>query len=207
MLQRTSVIAILLSGCLLVFFASPDKVPISEAVADEEEGVVVKEEAGPTSRTGVITHGNPHKELAAFLTCEGRQFKSEQPIHLSVGVIRTITRVKKGEAGLIRALRLPVIRPIIPGEPGNSSWLSVIGPDGQEVPFKGLSLQFEPGTRDVIYLLVHDFHGRTGDLRHSFDLKTSGKYRIRWHYSMNGPLNGGPWIGHIVSNEIQIEIL
>ena len=170
--------------------------------AKDERKQEPSEGPGTSFGTGGITHGQPDRVLAAFLIARGDRFTTHGPISLSYGVICTGT--PPGRADAPRTLKL--VRPYGAVDPKNRSWLSVLGPDGQDLTYQGGFVSWPlVGLERVVVLGEGQFVGSTtSDVRSSFDFKRPGKYRIRWHYEARGL--EGIWEGELISNEIQIEI-
>ena len=145
-----------------------------------------------------MSHGPVKDGLAAFLICEQSQFKLDEPVPLLYGFVYD---------GPAEYTTIPVLYPAV--DSGNISWLSVKGPDGNDVPYMGIYVMFaHPNSRDVLRLGRRCFHGRfTPNIRDKFKLGTPGLYTIKWHWRIR-PVDGiSSWVGELVSNEIQIEIV
>ena len=147
-----------------------------------------------------MSHGPVKDGLAAFLICEQSQFKLDEPIPLLYGVVYY---------GPAESECPTILEPYPAADPGNISWLSVTGPDGNDIPYMGVYVMFpllDP--RDVLRLKPRSFHGRfTPNIRDKFKLGTPGLYTIKWHWRIR-PVDGiSYWVGELVSNEIQIEIV
>jgi len=171
-----------------------------------------------------MPHGPVKDGLAAFLMCERKKFKIGEPIPIMVGIVYGGTEKY-----------MTVVKPIsVTGSPGNLSWLSITGPDGRDVPYTGDFIHFlppkcEPESEWEVRLTARRFCGisvddirsapypwgpdrwlpdRYGDMdRDGHKLDTPGSYTIKWHYSIAGMFTCLGWQGHLVSNEIQIEIV
>lgn len=145
-----------------------------------------------------MSHGPVKDGLAAFLICERKQFKVSDPIPLLYGVVY---------GGPAEYMAIPAPYPAV--NLGTRSWLSVTGPDGKDVPYMGVYLRPKRlNPKDVLQLRRRHFHGRwTPDIRELFKLSTQGVYTIKWHYQIRSVVGDSCWTGHLVSNEIQIEIV
>jgi hypothetical protein len=145
-----------------------------------------------------MSHGPVKDGLAAFLICEQSQFKLDEPLTLLYGV------VYGGPAE-----KVTILAPGAAVDPGNISWLSITGPDGNDVPYIGVYVMFPlPDPKDALQLRRRRFYGRLAyNIRDSFKLCTPGTYTIKWHCEMR-PVDGvSCWTGELVSNEIQIEVV
>jgi len=145
-----------------------------------------------------MSHGPVKDGLAAFLICEQNQFKLDEPVPLLCGV------VYDGPAE-----RVTILAPPGAVDPDNISWLSITGPDGNDVPYMGVYVMHPlPDPKDALQLRRHRFHGYLDrNIRGDFKLCTPGTYTIKWHCEMR-PVDGvSCWTGELVSNEIQIEIV
>ena len=165
-----------------------------------EPSAADKASAAPILKTGAITHSNPERGIAAFVIGDGTQFKVGQPIALSYGVINVGLTEDKARGRTI-------VRPRAAADPDNQSWVSVIGPDGKELAYRGEYVSRKAvQPHDAVLLSVGGVVGHTSpDLNRYFDLKTPGMYRLLWHFEAGG-IEGG-WSGKIVSNELQFEIV
>lgn len=145
-----------------------------------------------------MSHGPVKDGLAAFLICERNQFKLDQPIPLLYGIVYN---------GPDESMAVPAPNPAV--DPSNRSWFSITGPDGNDVPYMGVYATFPRlSPKDVLRLKRRNFHGRlTPNIRGNFKLSTPGIYTIKWHYKIGDGSGGSWWTGHLVSNEIQIEIV
>ncbi|MHC4643168.1 MAG: hypothetical protein ACYS32_16110 [Planctomycetota bacterium] len=145
-----------------------------------------------------MSHGNASEGLAAFLKCEQKQFKSNEPVSVMFGIV--YLRIGKP---------ITVQPPYFPYRPEELSWFSIIGtPDGIDVPYKGfIGLSFRPGPERAIRLGVGCFCGMWCNLRMNYKFDTPGIYTIEWNYFMPNDPNVSWWQGHIISNEMKIEIL
>lgn len=145
-----------------------------------------------------MSHGPVKDGLAAFLICEQNRFKLDEPVPLLYGV------VYGGPAE-----KVTILAPGAAVDPGNISWLSITGPDGNDVPYIGVYVMFPlPDPKDALQLRRRRFYGRLAyNIRDSFKLCTPGTYTIKWHCEMR-PVDGvSCWTGELVSNEIQIEVV
>jgi len=165
--------------------------------------------AVPAKDLGVklaMSHGPVKDGLAAFLICEQSKFKLDEPIPLLYGVVYD----GPAEPEYPAESEYPTIPAPYPAvDPGNISWLSVTGPDGNDIPYMGVYVMFPLlDHRDVLRLKHRSFHGRfTPNIRDKFKLGTPGLYTIKWHWRLR-PVDGiSSWVGELVSNEIQIEIV
>jgi len=147
-----------------------------------------------------MSHGPVKDGLAAFLICEQSKFKLDEPIPLLYGVVYY---------GSAESECPTILEPYPAVDPGNISWFSVTGPDGNDIPYMGVYVMFPlADPRDVQRLERRCFRGRfTPNIRYYFKLVTPGLYTIKWHWQI-GPEDGiSYWVGELVSNEIQIEIV
>ena len=153
-----------------------------------------------------MSHGPVKDGLAAFLICEQNQFKLDEPVPLLYGVVYD----GPAEPDYPAESEYPTILEPYPAvDPGNISWFSVTGPDGNDIPYMGVYVMFPlADPRDVQRLEHRCFHGRfTPNIRYYFKLGTPGLYTIKWHWRIR-PVDGiSYWVGELVSNEIQIEIV
>lgn len=184
MTRRMSLVAMLSVGgalCVLGWSAGAEQ----ELVKGAED-----------SKTGPITHGKPDRGLAAFLSAGGRQFKIGKPVPLFYGILND---------GSLR--RVKVVSPFLAADPNNGSWFTVTTADGRALPYEGEFIDRKAVLiDDVVTLSPGGFVGTgSSDLTRAFNLKTLGKYRARWHYEMAE--FSGSWAGHIVSNELEFEIV
>jgi len=147
-----------------------------------------------------MSHGPVKDGLAAFLICEQGQFKLDEPIPLLYGVVY---------GGLAESEYPTIPAPYPAVDPGNASWFSVTGPDGNDIPYMGVYVTFpllDP--RDVVRLKRRCFRGLfTPNIRYDFKLGTPGLYTIKWHWRIRPQDGISSWVGELVSNEIQIEIV
>lgn len=145
-----------------------------------------------------MSHGPVKDGLAAFLICERNKFNLEQPIPLLYGIVYN---------GPDESMAVPAPNPAV--DPSNRSWFSITGPDGNDVPYMGVYATFPRlSPKDVLRLKRRNFHGRlTPNIRDYFKLCTPGIYTIKWHYQIGSIVGDSCWVGHLVSNEIQIEIV
>jgi hypothetical protein len=156
------------------------------------------EKSKPEDIKIAMSHGTGKDGLAAFLICEQNQFKLDEPVPVMYGVVYGGPDEK-----------VTILAPGAAVDPGNISWLSVTGPDGNGVPYTGVYVMFPlPDPKDALQLRRRRFHGYlASNIRYSFKLCTSGTYTIKWHCEMR-PVDGvSCWTGELVSNEIQIEIV
>ena len=90
-----------------------------------------------------MSHGNASEGLAAFLICEQKQFKSDEPVSVLLGIVH----VRLGK-------HLTVQPPFGPCKPEDFSWFSIIGtPDGKDVPYTGfIGISYRPVPERAIRL-------------------------------------------------------
>ena len=140
-------------------------------------------------------HGAPEAERAAFLSGDGGQFLVGEPISLAYGFVAV-----ERAADDVRLEGIVAPRPMMAVDPHNGSWFSVIGPDGEELPYQGFYVCWaaKKENQDVL-LWPGEFVGKSSELNFSFDFSQPGEYRLQWHYGWGGP--------GLVSNEIRIEIV
>jgi hypothetical protein len=145
-----------------------------------------------------MSHGPVKDGLAAFLICEQNQFKLDEPVPLLYGIVYN---------GPDESMAVPAPNPAV--DPSNRSWFSITGPDGNDVPYMGVYATFPRlSPKDVLRLKRRNFHGRlTPNVRDYFKLCTPGIYTIKWHYQIGSIVGDFCWVGHLVSNEIKIEIV
>jgi hypothetical protein len=146
-----------------------------------------------------MSHGNESQGLAAFLICEQKQFKSDEPVSVLLGIVY-------GRLGKT----MTVQPPYSPFEPESFSWFSIIGtPDGKDVPYTGMTVDYAHGPRPESAIRLGDgiFCGMQWNLRLNYKFETPGIYTIEWNYRMPHTPNASWWQGHIISNEIKIEIV
>ncbi len=152
----------------------------------------------PVAISIAMSHGPVKDGLAAFLICERNQFKLDEPVPLLYGIVYN---------GQDESMAVPAPNPAV--DPSNRSWFSITGPDGNDVPYMGVYATFPRlSPKDVLRLKRRNFHGRlTPNIRGNFKLCTPGIYTIKWHYQIGSIVGDSCWVGELVSNEIQIEIL
>jgi len=196
--SNTSIWIIIVLVCMLAVLAC---VTLSKGNNNEDKNR--SSTAVPAKDLGVklaMSHGPVKDGLAAFLICEQNQFKLDEPIPLLYGVV--YYGLAESEYPTI-----PVPYPAV--DPGNISWLSVTGPDGNDIPYIGVYVMFpllDP--RDVLRLKRRCFHGRlTPNIRDDFKLCTPGLYTIKWHYRISPTSDASWWTGKLISNEVQFEIV
>lgn len=145
-----------------------------------------------------MSHGNASEGLAAFLICEQKQFKSDEPVSVLLGIVH----VRLGK-------HLTVQPPFGPCKPEDFSWFSIIGtPDGMDVPYTGfIGISYRPGPERAIRLWDGQFCGMQYNLRLDYKLDKPGIYTIEWNYRIPRTSNGSWWQGHLISNEIRIEVV
>jgi len=147
-----------------------------------------------------MSHGPVKDGLAVFLICEQSQFKLDEPIPLLYGVVY-------GGPAESEYPTIPEPYPAV--DPGNVSWFSVTGPDGNGIPYMGIYVMFPRlDPRDVLQLKPRCFRGRfTPNIRYDFKLDTPGLYTIKWHWRIRPEYGISSWVGELVSNEIQIKVV
>ncbi len=147
---------------------------------------------------GLLPHGEAKDGLAAFLICERNKFNLDQPTPLLYGIVYN---------GPDENMAVPAPYPAV--DPSNRSWFSITGPDGNDVPYMGVYATFPRlSPKYVLRLKRRNFHGRlTPNIRDDFKLCTPGIYTVKWHYQIESVVGDSCWVGHLVSNEIQIEIV
>lgn len=145
-----------------------------------------------------MSHGPAKEGLAAFLICERKQFKSDEPVSVLLGIV--YGRIGKP---------VTVQPPYCPFQPGDFSWFCITGPYGESVPYTGGIVGHADGLGPESAIRLGDgiFCGMMWNLRWNYKLDTPGSYTIKWNYRMPHDPNASWWQGHIVSNEIQIEIV
>ena len=162
--------------------------------ADERESPEDEAEEA-VYRTDGMVHGAPDGGVAGFLLGDGGRFEVAEPIAFAYGLI-SVNRV--GEDGSREAVS--VVRPMPAFDPHNESWFSVIGPDGEELPYKGPYVSWAAIKEDQkVSLWPGEFAGRTMEVNLLFDFSRPGEYRVRWHHGWDGT--------GLVSNEVGIEVL
>jgi hypothetical protein len=193
MVRRLATVSIAATGTVIVLAF----LIVAHGAASDKE-----DEAAPQHQTGGFTHGEAERGLAAFLICNGQRLKSGDSPKLSFGVIATKTNDPPPPR------RVKVLRPYPLAEPDNLSWISVTGPDGQVLRYQGPYVDFrDPQLDDFETLPQGAFCGQTFSelVPHYYNLRTPGKYRLRWHYAP-GSFDGA-WAGRLISNEVEIEIV
>ena len=177
---------------------------------------------------GLLPHGEVKDGLAAFLLCHHDCFKVGQAIPLSYGIVNVGSGLQR-ETNLQEAdenAKFKIRIWWLYSEPElrwTYSWFEVTGPDGQDVPYRGMTGTL-PGSMplDEFSVLLHhrqfigsvfpDLRGwLTSDLEDAediffdFDLSKPGTYKVRWGYA---PVwEGGPWTGTLMSNEVKFEVV
>ena len=176
-------LAVLGAAVLVGLVAGADDEVIQEPTAEEA-----------VHRTDGMVHGAPDGGAAAFLMGDGGRFEVGEPIAFAYGLIN-VNRV--GEDGSREAVS--VVRPMPAFDPHNGSWFSVIGPDGEELPYKGPYVSWGAIKEDQkLSLWPGEFAGRTMEVNLLFDFSRPGEYRVRWHHGWDG--------AGLVSNEVGIEV-
>ncbi len=145
-----------------------------------------------------MSHGPAKDGLAAFLKRERKQFKASEPIPVMFGIVCSKTEK-----------RMTFQPPYGACQPDAFSWFSITGPNGKEVPYNGDWIHFAPVDPENVMWLAHlRFCGIVWlDIRWGYKLDTPGLYNIKWHYRIPPTSDASWWTGHLVSNEIQIEIV
>jgi len=160
-------------------------------------------------KTGTFPHGKVLDGLAAFLLCHKNRFEVGEPIPLTHGIIFMGPGLEPNEETY--KLQAKVWRPCRAVDPDNMSWFEVTGPDGASVPYNGIYVSWatpSPSPANTAILRHGEFLGRThSDLceHGTFHLNKPGQYRVRWGYAPWG--KEGPWVGKLISNEVQFEIV
>ncbi len=191
---------------------------LTKALQDERYNVrtsatralwLIRVGTGETRKTGTFPHGKVQDGLAAFLLCHKNRFEVGEPIPLSHGIILVGPRLEPTEE--THKLQAKVWRPFPAVDPDNMSWFEVTGPDGASVPYKGSYVTWatpSPTPSNTAILHHGEFLGRThSDLceQGTFHLSKPGQYKVRWGYAPWG--KEGPWVGRLISNEVQFEIV
>jgi hypothetical protein len=141
-------------------------------------------------------HGPEKDGLAAFLVCQRERFKLGE----AITVIYAVTYLGPG--------KYITIQPPYPAwEPDLVSWFSITGPDGKDIPYTGPKPRPSPlKAENALQLGKGQSHGiQFPDIGWGHKLATPGTYTIKWNYRIAA--EGSWWQGHLVSNEIQIEIV
>jgi hypothetical protein len=153
-----------------------------------------------------ILHGSANDDLAAFLSCRRDSFRVGEPLPFSYGILHIGPGIETDNS--IAPIRVwwfttgPVDRE-------NVTWLEVTAPDGKNIPYHGSVPAWKNLSKAVAEnsLLLHykQFVGNIRNDIYGFDMSKPGLYKIRWGYWPSW--KGGPWIGRLMSNEVQIEIV
>ena len=169
-------------------------------------------EGGEVPKTSIFPHGKTQDGLAAFLLCHKHRFQVGEPIPLSYGLIFIGPGLSKKDRERQDTSKLKVRVWWLQNRPelsGNYSWFELTGPDEQNVPYHGGTGTLpDSAPLDEFSVCLHygQFVGTTHvDLRRNFDLSRPGTYKVRWGYKPW--FKGGPWVGKLMSNEVQFEIL
>ncbi len=145
-----------------------------------------------------MSHGPAKDGLAAFLKSERKQFKVSEPIPVMFGIVCSETEK-----------RMTFQPPYGACQPDAFSWFSITGPNDKDIPYTGDWIHFRPvDPKLAIWLTRSRFCGILwSDIRWGYKLDTPGSYTIKWHYRIPPTSDASWWTGHLVSNEIQIEIV
>jgi hypothetical protein len=166
----------------------------------KEEQIFLQEleEFRREARKPQTSHGPVKDGLAAFLIFERKQFKVGEPIPAMPGIIY---------GGAEKDITIQPPFPAILS--GHLSWFSITGPDGKDVPYTGPSVHFVPPEPNrAVKLKPLRFCGMVkNDVGDYYELNRPGLYTIKWHYNMPPTPDGSWWQGHLISNEIKIEIV
>jgi hypothetical protein len=150
-----------------------------------------------------MSHGTASEGLAAFLICERKQFKRKQfKLNEPISVMLGIVYEKIGQP-------MTVQPPYCPFQPEHSSWFWIKDIHGNDVPYTGWTVDYAhgPGPESAVRLGDGIFCGMKWNIRWNYKLDTPGIYTIEWNYRMPHTPNASWWQGHIISNEIKIEII
>ncbi len=223
-------VAALLAACLAMVNAPFQVNADKENVAASRLGEKWQPQAALTERLtseSKSPHGEAKDGLAAFILCHRARFKVGQPIPLSYGIINVgsglewETNLQEAEKNAKLKTRVWWLRNH-PELRYNYSWFEVIGPDGNNVRYRGGTGTLPNYTAAVVdkfsVVLYHrqfvgkhypDLRGPLASdpkhLRHDFDLTKPGTYKVRWGYSPWWKV--GPWTGTLMSNEVEFEIV
>jgi hypothetical protein len=170
---------------------------------------------------GNFAHGDEQDGLAAFLVVHADRYKVGEYVRLSFGVMAVGT-------GTIPAITTDwqdwKMRVMIPGRGvlhTAEGWISITGPDGKEVPYRGMVVDRippRPTVDNTVLLELGQFAGSYDpiippySLINVFDLSRPGKYTAQWHYRtppnwMAQELAGVKvWSGELASNKVTFEI-
>ncbi len=197
-MKKASLVWIAICAGLLVLIAytalsqAQQKPPEPKNVSTSEESLIA----------GLFPQWKSKNGLAAFLTCERDKFKVGELIPVVYGVINM-----RDEAMTLQpphpVVRLCGLDPV--------SWFSGTGPHGNDFFYDGgvvcgpnLSYHFD--AEHAFRLAPGELHGRLGIIALGRKSRTAGTYCIKWNYLVPAG-SGSWWQGHLVSNQIRIEIV
>lgn len=195
--RKTSIcVGLLVLTVLVTLSIAKSQVPQSKSMPEPKQSNI----------KGLLPHGNVKDGLAAFLLCHRQRFKLGEPVPLSYGIMNIGSGVDTDQVSETRVWWFTTG----PIDPGHVTWLEVKGPDEKRIPYQGpvpawRNLSTAVNTNSVL-LRPRQFVGNIlPDFRYGFELTKPGVYKVRWGYN---PLwKGGPWIGKLISNEVQFEIV
>ncbi len=197
-MKVTNKVTWILITCMFVF-AVLARVTLSRANDSKDKNLLSTKTLTKDVNVDIkMSHGPVKDGLAAFLICERNKFNLDQPTPLLYGIVYN---------GPDENMAVPAPYPAV--DPSNRSWFSITGPDGNDVPYMGVYATFPRlSPKYVLRLKRRNFHGRlTPNIRDDFKLCTPGIYTVKWHYQIESVVGDSCWVGHLVSNEIQIEIV
>jgi len=170
---------------------------LAAAAKPKDMGKPKPGDSTPVAINIAMSHGPVKDGLAAFLICQQKQFKIGEPIIVIYGIV------------LLRGTEKQEIMVCPPGPlvDHDFSWLSVKGPGGKDVPYTGFHIDYEISDPKKIMhrLWQRQFVGSYDSVEQIYNLSDPGTYTVKWNYKA---IPGYPWWqGHLVSNEIQIEVV
>jgi hypothetical protein len=183
----------------MVVFAVLARVTLSRANGSKDKNLLSTKTLTKDVNVDIkMSHGPVKDGLAAFLICERKQFRIGQPIPVLYGVVY---------GGPEKHITIQAPYPA--WEPNLVSWFSITGPDGKEISYMGPRPKpIQLNSKNTLQLWRHGFCGIDWpDVRWSYKLGTPGTYRFKWNYKIGSGPGGSWWVGHLISNEIKIEVV
>lgn len=224
-MKKTILVRIAICACLLVVIGY---VILSQAQQKPHQPKSISTYEAPPM-VGLLPHGEVKDGLAAFLLCHRYHFKVGEPIPLTYGIINVgpglemETTLQESSENANLETRVWCL-PNEPGERFSYTWYEVTGPNGQNVPYRGIIEGTLPSSAplDEFSVLLHhrQFIGTVDpdlsgwltsdlydleDIFFDFDLSKPGTYEVQWGYDAR--FEGGPWTGELMSNKVKFKIM